>query len=339
MAIIAYLRFGLTEDVTADKLYSYQPVEIPLGHVINSAARARNEGDSSLSVTIMSELLDPRGVSKGKQSRTVTLPPGTAALGQTKNVTLDRGGDWLLHATLHSGGSLLDEWTSIVITVPGGNGPPVDGGHIWVEKSYVSDYSEIVYQPDFPLEGPSGTEVYGKAMGFNDSSSSKSLKITCELIDPDGIARGARSFTGSIPPSAYRSGVTYDVVLDKKGDWKFHVLLESEGEKLDEEEWYAIYCTTDPEPPPEPTEGWEVVKTIDFTLKPPEGPVPPPITCLVDADCGENEVCEEGKCVCAEGYERNEEGKCVKKGAFPWGWLIAAAAIIGAAALWPKKDK
>jgi hypothetical protein len=89
---------------------------------------------------------------------------------------------------------------------------------------------------------------------------------------------------------------------------------------------------------PSTTGDWQELASKTFTVTP-EGYVPP-VTCSVDADCPENEVCKGGKCVCAEGYERNASGVCVKKTAFPWQWVaIAGAAIAGVILLIPKPKK
>lgn len=123
----------------------------------------------------------------------------------------------------------LDEETWSVMTV----GQVAPSGEIVEEDGYchIRDFTagELYYTPSWPVEIPLGHEVYGRAVGRNTNMAQKqNMKITAELIDPDGIAVGTESETGVVSGGYIIVVSTDRIILDKPGTWKLHVVLEGE---------------------------------------------------------------------------------------------------------------
>jgi hypothetical protein len=115
--IAGHLAKAYINDVTTDELYGSGgwPIEIPFEHTVNAGARASTDSPTDITVTITSEFIDPGGNARARQSRTVLLPPGTTAVGETKDIVLNKAGIWELHAILTANGVVLDERTMQVI--------------------------------------------------------------------------------------------------------------------------------------------------------------------------------------------------------------------------------
>lgn len=96
---------------------------------------------------------------------------------------------------------------------------------------HIRDFTagEIYYISSWPVDIPLGHEVYGRAVGRNTNMAvAQNMRITAELVDPDGIARGTASET-TVVSGGYIIVVSTDrIILDKPGIWRFHIVLEGE---------------------------------------------------------------------------------------------------------------
>ena len=118
---------------------------------------------------------------------------------------------------------VLDEKSWDAISVGGGE------GHLENAAIYLPDTNDWFFEKhgEFPVALPLGTEVEGMVDGYNDSPVTARLKGTLELIDPDGIAKGTKSYTGEVAAGDCMYLGTEDVTLSKNGVWKIHGKLET----------------------------------------------------------------------------------------------------------------
>lgn len=208
-----------------------------------------------------------------------------------------------------------------------------------------------------PVDIPLNHKVLGTVAYYNDTDAARTMTCKVVFVDPRGYPKPsiAKSYTRSVSPGGHLTAATDIITLNQTGTWKIMATLDG---LVDIKYWTVIRVPEEPEPPPvgwqlldtktftiQPSvvPGWKLLDTKTFTIQPtaigewelletktatitPAGVIPP-VTCTVDADCPPNEVCKDGVCVCAEGYERNKEGVCVKKEVPPTGlWLLAALA-------------
>ena len=217
----------------------------------------------------------------------------------------------------------------------------------------------IYYESDLPVNIPLGNKVLASVLYHNDTEFARTMTCEVEFIGPDNKSQGEKIYINVwVPAGGHKTAVTDLVTLNKAGSWSVVAKLDNAVTDLKfyfvirvaEEAggWNLLKSIDITLKPPEAIGGWHLLKTIDVTLTPIGVPPPPPPECETDADCpADKPFCVDGKCVewrvdadCPEGYICRD-GKCVKKEVpFPWQWLaIGGAAILGVILLIPKKAK
>lgn len=111
----------------------------------------------------------------------------------------------------------------------------IEEPRIW-DDTVKASYGEA----DFPVKIPLDHVIAGWAIGTNTTSSIQFMTLTIELIDPDGVSRGKGSYSHNIYPGLSIGKWTDDVIADKPGAWKLHVILEVAEAKEDEKTWNAV---------------------------------------------------------------------------------------------------
>jgi hypothetical protein len=136
---------------------------------------------------------------------------------------------WLYYPAVYYPLGALDEktWNAMNVTTPAAAGHigPVDLYLSYPRNGTAEDYHES----DFPVEVPLGQSIWGHAScGFyNDTDYTQICACTIEFIDPDGISRGKKVWTGDINGGGAKYYSTDNVTFDKVGIWKIHALFES----------------------------------------------------------------------------------------------------------------
>jgi hypothetical protein len=126
---------------------------------------------------------------------------------------------------------MIDERTHNAIYI---SEPAIDG---WIYGAVVYDettgedfiYSEKSGRNPFPVQIPYGHLISVSVSAENTGDSPQKMKLTVELVDPDGLVRADKSQSGTLSPgTVMTSRRTPNLMPDKFGTWLIHAILEAE---------------------------------------------------------------------------------------------------------------
>jgi len=301
--IVGHLAKAHINDFTTGDLYGSGgwPIEIPFGHKVNAGARAYTDATYDITVTITSEFIDPDGNAQAQQSRTVLLPPGTQAVGETKDIVLNKAGIWELHAILTVNGAVIDERTMQAIVT---YDPSVTAWSYDADGSCYISFQEAQYA----------------MVDYNWGKIPESLRDEVVSLwenhtrNPACVAPEFNPWDYDLDGDCY---ISQSEAMHAVADYNFGKISEAQRDEV-----VALWTNHTWNPacgvPPECETDADCEAPTPYCV----GGVC--VECRTDADCPEGSICK--------------DGKCVKK--ISWQWLaIGGAAILGALLLIPKPKK
>lgn len=257
-----YIRDASTQEILAREMDF--PADIPLGTRVVGDIDAMNDADGIGIFTLMIELIDPDGVSRGKKTGDATIASGGIYGLYSSAITLDKQGTWKLHAVLKGETAegdlvLLDEetWNAIAVSVAGYRGT------ITTKEFEFSDWTRVsIPFSDIPL-GKKGGVLIG---GTNNMGTTQQMGISWKVKDPDGVVVDSYEtwewwpYTGPGAEHMFAEPAG-QFNLDKVGTYTIKVeLLMNHEAPVIVDTYDGTLCTVTTEVPPE----YELIKHHEY---------------------------------------------------------------------------